>query len=247
MIEITSTLGPFLRSAIAAGNKVGFAKTVALTRTAKRTATEFLPSEVRRVFDRPTPWTVNAFYWRPATVKRDAFEVGIKDQASKGTPASRYLAPEIFGGARNQKRSERAFTQYAPSHIRRAFGNRGYWVPGPGAPRDAYGNVRGSFVSKVMSALKAQHDPLQNETSRSGARKRRKGAEKYFVLPGKGGSAPGIWTRRGGQMLPVFLFIHAPHYRQRFDFFGRGMSYAEQQFVVELERAFSEGFGRAKR
>jgi len=232
---------------MAAGEKVGFAKTVALTRTAKKTATEFLPAETRRVFDRPTPFTQNAFYWRPATVKREVFEVGVKDMATRGTPASRYLAPEVFGGNRSQKRSERAFTTYAPAHIRRAFGNRGYWVPGPGAPRDAYGNVRGSFVSKVMSAIKAQHDPLQNETARSAARKRRKGAEKYFVIDPKGGRAPGIWTRKGGQMLPVFLFIHAPHYRRRFDFFGRGMAYAERQFVEELERAFSEGFGREKR
>ena len=247
MIEITSTLGPFLRSAMAAAEKVGFAKTVALTRTAKRTATEFLPSEVRRVFDRPTPFTQAAFYWRPATVKRDNFEVGIKDQATRGTPASRYLAPEVFGGPRSQKRSERAFANYAPAHIRRAFGNRGYWVPGPGAPRDAYGNVRGSFVVKVLSALKAQHDPLQNQTARSGARKRRKGADQFFVIDPKGGKAPGIWTRRGGQAIPVFLFIHAPTYRKRFDFFGAGMSYAEKQFIVELERAFSEGFGRTKR
>lgn len=244
MIEITSTLGPFLRALERAGNAVGFAKTVALTRTAKATATEFLPAEAQRSFDRPTRTTLNAFYYKPATARREEFIVGIKDQAPKGTPASRYLAPEILGGQRGQKRSERALTNYAPSAVRRALGNRGYWVPGPGAPRDAYGNVPGSFVVRVLSALRAQADPLQNATERS--RKRRKVREEFFVLKPHGGGAPGIWVRRRGTILPVFLFVHATHYRQRFDFFGKGMAFAEQRFVIELERALAEGFGRPK-
>jgi hypothetical protein len=74
---------------------------------------------------------------------------------SKGTPASKFLAPEIYGGQRGQKRSERALTRYAPPDVKRAMGNRGYWVPGPGLTLNAYGNVSGSTMVQILSDLKA--------------------------------------------------------------------------------------------
>lgn len=56
-------------------------------------------------------------------------------------------APEIEGGRRGQKRSERILAQMAglPG---------GYWVPGPGVKLDAYGNARGSTITQIQAVLR---------------------------------------------------------------------------------------------
>lgn len=60
-----------------------------------------------RVFDRPTPLTVNAAMYRKATKALPYAEIYLRDEAFKGTPPAKYLLAEVDGGQRRRKGFER--------------------------------------------------------------------------------------------------------------------------------------------
>jgi hypothetical protein len=238
----------FLAALNVAQERVGFAQTVALTRTARATAgsatggfvgTGFLQQEAERVFDRPTRYTLGGFYWRPTTPDRHTFQIGIKSQGDKGIPAAKFLQAEVEGGARRQKKSEAALT-------RAGFlgDGRRYWVPGPGIKLDAYGNVPGSTIRKILSDLQADREAgyLANRTARSSSRNKRYRNQRYFVPKPGSKLAPGVWLRQGGKIIPALLFVTRVEYHKRFDFYGRGMRFALERFPIEMEKALAEGW-----
>ena len=220
----------------------GFAAVVAMTRTGQRVV-KGLSEHVSRIFDRPTPTTVNAFFSQPATKSLAAVTVGIKDFLPKGTPAAKYLQAQIFGGVRAQKRSERALMRAG------VMGNRGFWVPGPGVKLNAYGNVAGATITRILSALRASPDPTQNVTA-SSARKNlsaRQGVRFFLAGPGSR-LAPGVWqaAARGRRLVPVLLFVTSAGYRPRFRFFEVGPQLAQSIFPEELAIAIGQGFNRPR-
>src|SRR5690606_4985368 len=60
-----------------------------------------------RVFDRPTPLTVNAAQYKKATKQKLYAEIFQRDEASKGNPPAKYLQAEVEGGTRRPKAMER--------------------------------------------------------------------------------------------------------------------------------------------
>jgi hypothetical protein len=72
MIEVTAALKPFLTALGKADRAVGFARTVALTRTARATVA-YLKVVMVEVFKAPTPWALGGLYWQPATSARDEY------------------------------------------------------------------------------------------------------------------------------------------------------------------------------
>jgi hypothetical protein len=141
--------------------------------TARLDVKPAIQNEMKRVFDRPTPYTLNSVYTKlhPADMSVD---IGLKEWGGKGTAASEYLKPQIFGGSRKMKRSER--------HL------GSYYVPGAGARRNKYGNISGSQITQILSALKALPEVgyMANVTERS--RRRNKKPRNFFMVknPGKG-------------------------------------------------------------
>lgn len=248
MFELTGNFDQFLKAFGEAEKAANFARVVALTRTARATAGSatsggsvnrgFLSEEASRVFDRPTPRTLGGFYFRPATPDKSAFLVGVKDMGvGSNIPAAKFLAAQILGGARRKKRSEVALTSL--------MGNRGYWVPGPGLTLDAYGNVPGGTIRRILSDLKVAETTsgfAANRTARSTKRNRNYRKERYFVPKPGSKLAPGVWVRRGRDIAPALFFITEAHYDRRFDFFGRGMAFATARFPIELAQALREGW-----
>ena len=108
--------------------------------------------------------------------------------------------PHIEGGGRQMRASEKRFSHY--------------WVPNIGVKLDAYGNVSGGTVMRIMSQLKMAADPYQN-ASDSARSKRKRSREAYFVMPDQSG----VWVRRGGKLQPVLLFASAPQYQKRYPYF----------------------------
>jgi hypothetical protein len=232
MLEITSNIGEFLKGLGESEKSVGFARTVALTRTARATS-EFLGQEILRVFDRPTPFTQRAVTWLWATADKQAVDVFIRTFAGKGVPASKYLYAEIMGGARRQKRSEVA--------LQRLMGNRGFWVPGPGLTLDAYGNVPGSSIRRMLSDLQVAGE--QNTKAAGKRRNKRLGRDIFFVPKPGSKLAPGVWLRRAnGSIAPALFFVTHANYKQRFDFFGKGTRFAVERYPLELDRSICEGW-----
>ncbi|MHB0784432.1 hypothetical protein [Bradyrhizobium sp. 5.13L] len=214
----------------------------ALTKTAQDIKAEEIDT-MRAVFDRPTRFTLNALYVKPATKTDLVAEVYFKDGFGS-VPAWRYLGPQVDGGARAHKSFERAL-------IRSGIMAQGeFAVPGKGATLDSFGNISGGTITRILSQLGAAEQSSgykANQTARSRARAKKKKVGRYFVLrPGAGGAAdrnvaPGIYYRADlREMVPVIMFVKPPRYQKRFPFYER----AQAVFRLKLVPRAREGWDR---
>jgi hypothetical protein len=168
--------------------------------------------EMRRVFDRPTPWVLNGAYVAPLREQNSATVAWRPGGGSKAIPAEKILRAQIEGGARRLKRFERLIGLPA---------NR-IAVPGKWADLDQYGNIRAGQITKILSSLRlfGEQGYRANRSNRPsrGARRR----EEYFIIrPGSEHAQlwPGIYRvaqDMGGAPLLVIAFVRAAQYRPRF-------------------------------
>lgn len=202
--------------------QVPFATILAMTMTAKDVKAEEILT-MKRVFDRPTPYALNALRVKPATKQSLIASVEFKEFG--GTPAKRFLNPEVHGGARSRKSHERQLG----SLMRGAS----YAIPGNTVPRDAYGNVKGAFFKRVLSQLKVSTDPFQNVTGSKRSKRGRKSSA--FFIPKKGGA---VYERKGRAITPVLIFTRAPVYRKRFPFYEIAAKVVAAKFAPNFKIAF---------
>jgi hypothetical protein len=195
-----------------------YIQATALNNTARQ-AQSALKAAMPQYFDRPTPYTLSSTRITYATKAKPVATVGYKDDSFKGTPATKYLLPEVDGGTRNVKRIESLLrgNGLLPYDM--------YVVPGSAAQLDRYGNFSRGQYSKILAQLQASRDRTQNETKASRGRKRRNPSTdvRYFVgRPGGGRMPLGVWARyqfaHGYAVKPVLLFVKAPRYTARFPF-----------------------------
>jgi hypothetical protein len=207
----------------------------ALTATAKDSQAAIIGA-LPRVFENPTPYTLNGTYVKTATKQRLEATVKLKDESFKGTPANKYLGPSIFGGQRNVKRVERLLTARGILPAGMSV------VPGDAAQLDAYGNMTRGQFSKILSQLKANTDRYQNETTASRKRKSKTSRGRYFAGAPAGGKLPqGVWERtsfaKGSAIRPILIFVNVPSYRKQFDFFGLVNQTIRNKFEQRLVEA----------
>ena len=196
--------------------------------------------KIRGIFDRPTPLTQKSVLYRQATKESLTAWVFIRDEAAKGTPPSKYLMPQVLGGARGAKRFEAALRAIGVMEANE------FAVPAIGYKRDAYGNVPGSTIVSILSQLKAHRDVgyMMNETAPSAARNRRSGKARYFVPSGYRAEKAmlrlprGIYERRGNTVRAVFMFVKQPTYRKRYDFGQAASAKVSRVFWAYWERHF---------
>jgi hypothetical protein len=167
-------------------------------------------AEMGSVFDRPTPYVLSGVFVREARKDNLVAEVYMDFFGKgKGVAPEKVLLAEVFGGARRNKRAEVALQRVGlmlPDQV---------LVPGEGAPLDAYGNVPGSFIVRLLSYFQAfgEQGYKANMTQRNrqklsgrgrwvngkfvpayakgydpkaGAKAQRRGGVEYFVSHGKG-------------------------------------------------------------
>lgn len=219
-----------------------FVTAYALTQTAK----DIKAAEVetmQSVFDRPTRFTLNALYVKPATKQDLVAEVYFKDGFGS-VPAWRYLGPQVEGGARVHKAFERRLIRAG------LMQSDEFAVPGSGVKLDSFGNIAGSTIERILSQLGAAEQKAgaqANQTKKSRARAKKKGIGRYFVLrsggPGNADRnvAAGIYYRADLQaMLPVIMFVRAPRYQKRFLFYERAGAVFDQKLVANARLGFEK-------
>lgn len=227
MLNITNTgsIAQMIRDVRGIPTRViPYAASTALTRTAQRAAKEDLPAEMNRVFDRPTPYTMNSLFVKPSTAFTLSARVMVKDTAGSGVVPEKFLQPEVEGGSRGQKGMEKAL-RYAG--ILRASERV---VPSHDMKLDAFGNVSGSIVRSILSRVEKPGG------------KAARGAKGSGIFSGQIGSTRGIWERSGKgkarKVKPLFIFTQSqPQYRSRLDFTGVVERVAEKYFRDEFSKA----------
>lgn len=217
----------------------------ALTKTgqfAQKSIREAMP----HVFDRPTPYTLNSTYLKPATKNDLEALVKIKDESFKGIAPNKWLFTEVAGGQRNMKRSEKSL------QIKGYLKANEQIVPGSGAQLDGYGNVRAGQMSKILSAVQASSDPYQNATTASRKRGRsKKRKSEYFVgAPGGGRLPMGVYQRTGfgfgSAIKPVLIFAKKGNYRKRLPFHDIVTKVVERNFADQLQVAIYNAMQTAR-
>lgn len=231
--------------------QVPFAASLAINNVMK-TALPAVQAEMKRVFDRPTPWTLKSYRVLKFSKKQDLTGIiGFKDTDYKGGPGGRsssaagvYLQPLMSGGPRPPKRFE------ALLRSRGLIGRDEFVVPSKFQRLDQYGNVPRSVVQKVLANLRAGFDPLSH-TPTGGARGGKKKADYFFTRAGiRGQRLTAIWQNfgsRGGQRaVPAFVIVKArPHYKRIFDQEKVVSNELKRRFAVEFDAAYRHAIATA--
>lgn len=214
-----------------------------------------LVEEMKRVFDRPTKYTLNSLMVDPSDKKdpNPKAVIRFKDSDSDGRSAEKYLKSEIFGGTRNVKGFEILFQKFGvPSGIE--------MIPASTVKLDASGNVNRATIQKILSGLEVGYG--ENNTGR------------YFISSGMGKTShlePGIWfayghtvkgkidytnkgkpfvrknTIKGARVIPILLFKRQSQYPKRFDFFGVAQQIADKVMLQNAQKAVHKALSSARK
>ena len=195
--------------------------------------------EMQSVFDRPTPWTLNSvrvLQAKPNNLEATLWVKDEKDGASKGYAPEDWVAPQVFGGRRQQRAAEGWLRQA------RILPPDRFVVPGAGARLDAYGNIHRGHMMQILSGLKALNRSGSDHSATDSRRSLRKGhATAFFVL--KRGKTPiGIAERRGKHVAVVLAFVRQPQYRERFKFHDvvRRVAENDAQLEANIDKAIAK-------
>ncbi|WP_246789267.1 hypothetical protein [Acetobacter nitrogenifigens] len=184
------------------------ATAAALNRLAKGASLQ-VRDRMEEVFDRPTPFTLKGFYAKPARANDLEAWVATRDYAPKGSPAIRYLGPQIRGGRRDMKGIERALSPLSGGQ---------FILPGKDAPLDQYGNISRGVLVQIMSRLSVMRDSTANISSKTAARLAKAGKNvkgqksEYFIGRERGNGRPtGVYKLVGpGKVAQILKFVAKP-------------------------------------
>lgn len=243
-------------------NRSNSAIATALSRTAVEIR-DAVKAELPKAFDRPTPYTLNSLFVRPATAARLSAETYFKDDratSNAGTPPTKYLLPEVEGGPRRNKGFEKALQ--AAGHLPKGW----FAVPGRGAKIDAYGSMSKGQLIQILSQLRITlvagstrnlpipfraKGKLTKDQAKNNAKViralRNQGGRFFVVKPGaKGAKQPGIYQRDfySETITPIVIFVRAITYRRRLDFYGIAERVASVRLPANVERAINENVAR---
>lgn len=224
----------------------------ALTRAVVHTAQEMQrdwTKTMSRVFDRPVPFTQKAIRYKLRGGTYGA-EIFVRDEASNGTPPARYLQAQVKGGQRLMKPFE---NRLAAQGILPA-GTQA--MPGKGVQLDAYGNVPGAMLNRVLSQLGARREEKQNESETSRGRRMKREKKRgdkfgsFFALKQKRGRLlPGIYQRGTAGaaassalgirsvLKSIFVFVRKASYKPRYPIFERADHVYRTYFPKYFEHA----------
>lgn len=234
------------------GKQARFATMRALNAAAFKAQQE-TQREIGKVFDRPTPWIQKSVRYRKATVENLEAQVDFDAWGNKqGVTAGHVLLAEIEGGIRKLKRHEVALQRIgvlpAGMHI----------VPGAAADIDSFGNMKAAQINQIMSYFQAFGQQGYSANMRDGGKRlakdnKRTGAKgfKYFVLHERRGKLlPGVYQRFsfgvGSAVKPVMIFIRAPEYKRRLNFYGLAERAAKAEFDLQFPGMLEDAMRTAR-
>jgi hypothetical protein len=206
-------------------------------------------AEMRRVFDRPTPWTLGGVTSDKATPGKLEATVRVRGKTGGAIPAEAFLRSQILGGQRRFKRFEVAL--YRAGVLPAGY----YAVPGSGARIDAFGNMSGGQIVQLLSYFAAFPPTTGGRRSNSTAESRAKMAERrrggvvyVAIKPGNRNLFPGVYEYRdlgglGTGVRAVLIFVRRAQYRQRFDFLGVVEKTLDQQLPRQYDSEMRAALG----
>jgi hypothetical protein len=193
--------------------------------------------EMRKVFDNPRPYTLNALYPKYAGKRGNILQAGIafREFGVKGTPAYKYLTPHIKGGPRRMKRSEKGLQQLG------YLGAGDRTVQGRNYERDQYGDIPGGQYTRMLAEIGLLGVGLGGAKSQRNPR--RKGNKNFDLMYRKDGRPFAVAEFRGGTPVIMLVFTGMPTYQKRYDFYGVAQRQVQTSMPKHFNRIFSRMMG----
>lgn len=228
-ISIQHNIDATIKRLQAQQKQAAFAASVAINRTAKDVQAG-LRQESEAVFDRPSPFTLNAWAVKPSTKANLTAVVYARPAQAK------YLALQVAGGTRQP-------------------GAHGIKLPG-NIQLNAFGNIPRGLTDRLKAAAQtgALGPALARRLGASGNRRKKAApVQLFYGQPvGKGWEdAPvGIWRRipgKPGKLVPLIVFEDTPaEYRKRLDIERVATRIVQQRFAAHFSRAWREAMATAR-
>ena len=196
-----------------------------------------LQSEMKSVFQNPTPWIQKSVRYEKATKENLTAKVYHHEEGAKS------IISEVRGGQREVKPYERLMRSAGILPAGRLV------VPGAACRLDRYGSIDKDVLAAILKSLGLLSAKMQQ--GRKVTKKRVKALNQsgtYFV-GGQGLArhlAPGIWQRVGGRPRPILLFVTRSVYSKRYQFDVVGEREVRKVFANEMARAVQKAIDTAR-
>lgn len=195
--------------------------------------------EMFDVFERPTPFVIRGLRVAKHAKKTDpTAAIWFKDVFGRfGEAVEDVLRPQIEGGGRNQKSTER--------RLRKAGVLRpNEWLIGVAV--NAAGNVPGPEHQRVLSYFRAYHESGFTANRAAGAAGSRAGYRYHIQPAGSGRAIYRVRGKRGKPKMIFYITTDAPTYRTRFDFYGEAARHAAKFGGYFARRAMDKALRTAR-
>ena len=158
-----------------------------------RSGERAIKAQAPKYLDKPTPWTMNSTFVKPARSNRLSVAFGFKDYANSGTPAAKYLQPQVGGGNRSAKGAEKKL------RLAQVIAPNQFIAPTGVTPLklNSYGNISGSTFVQVLSRLKALEGSGFTANVAKSKRSQGKRAQRDYFAGTPGDIPFGIQARLG--------------------------------------------------
>ena len=229
--------------------QVPFAASLALNRMAVSIRDQ-LRETMKNTFENPVPFTLNSLYIKASNKNNLEVEVGLKEFAPKGNPASKYLLPHIKGGLAYNTRFQKSlqYKQILPPGM--------YAIPTQSdyiRRNKATGNILPGQYTEILYSLRAFRDSSAFSFIKNSKRKRN--TSEYFAVTKTrrtktGYLYPGIYRSNidpGYEKdRAIFWFTRTPRFQPSFPLTKIGYDYADQNWSREFGRALSEAIASSR-
>ena len=217
MISIKTNIKDYLNSFTGEIKKqMEFSKLLANNRVASLVRTN-LQTEIRHVFDRPTPYIINSVKYKFGTKTWPTSDVHIEAFGGKGNSPEDILFHQIWGGDRKIKKFEQRLRDVG------ILEQDKYIVPGARIRLNSYGNISSGQITQILSILQAFPETgylmnVNNLVKKYG-KKKRKLPDIFVIKDNKQHLKPGIYQRKNRHIWPLLMFVKKPVYKKRFAFY----------------------------
>lgn len=184
--------------------------------------------EMKQVFNNPTPYIMNGIKKRYPGGKmgQGVMKAGTYFEFFPvGKSPEDIVKPHVFGGNRQQKRSERRISGLG-------YNPGGYTIMGSEYPKNNSGDISGARYTQMLHQLGALSQFARQSMPKS-RQKDRKGTSYYVIR--RGGVPIAIGERNGSSTRIMLVFARNVQYQKRYDYFGVG----ERQVAYSLPLHFN--------
>ena len=228
-----------------------FAASLALN-TMSKDIREDLRDRMKSTFENPVPFTLNSLFVKMSTKDDLTSIIGLKEFATKGNPASKYLLPHIQGGPAYYHRFQKSLRTAG------LLGPNEYAIPtqSDNLQLNRYGNVRPSMYTEILYSLKAYRDTSSHAYMKRSGIKR---PQRSYTARTTGAHYanerrnfyPGIylndWKAREDKESALFWFQRkAPTHQAKYPLSHIAEDFANNNFNTYFGRAFAKALATAR-